>query len=109
MKIDPFTDDLATQIAESLAKCGVSLDAVVGEHAVTSPVNGTTVASVGWSSAEDVHTAVERAREAFDKWRSVPAPRRGAIIKRFGDLLGQHKGTLPQSSERRSERSRQRR
>lgn len=39
------------------------------------------------SSKEDVSEAVKAARRAFESWRLVPAPKRGDILKRVGDLL----------------------
>ncbi len=39
------------------------------------------------SSKEDVDEAVKSARRAFESWRLVPAPKRGDIMKKVGDLL----------------------
>jgi len=39
------------------------------------------------SQAEDVDAAVKAARKAYDKWRLMPAPRRGEIVARAGELL----------------------
>lgn len=39
------------------------------------------------SSKEDVEEAVKAARAAFEKWRLVPAPKRGDILKAVGDIL----------------------
>ena len=38
------------------------------------------------SSSEDVAAAVEAAKKAFKTWRLMPAPKRGEILKRVGDL-----------------------
>ena len=35
-----------------------------------------------------------RAEAAFRQWRTVPAPARGALVKRFGELLAEHKEDL---------------
>ena len=43
------------------------------------------------SSPEDVDGAVQAARKAFATWRLVPAPKRGEILYRVGELLRQHK------------------
>lgn len=43
------------------------------------------------STRSDLDRAVASAREAFREWRLTPAPRRGEIIKRAGDLLTQNK------------------
>jgi acyl-CoA reductase-like NAD-dependent aldehyde dehydrogenase len=43
------------------------------------------------SNQKDVDEAVRSAAAAFDTWRLKPAPERGAILKRVGDLLSEHK------------------
>src|SRR5690606_19233651 len=45
-------------------------------------------------SAEQVAAAVERAAEAFRHWRLVPAPRRGELVRRIGNLVREHKRDL---------------
>jgi aldehyde dehydrogenase (NAD+) len=41
-----------------------------------------------------VRDAVAAARTAFETWRTVPAPVRGALVKRFGALLTEHKADV---------------
>lgn len=43
------------------------------------------------STPEDVAEAVSAAKEAFKKWRLVPAPRRGDVLKVVGDILLERK------------------
>jgi aldehyde dehydrogenase (NAD+) len=43
------------------------------------------------SDKSDVDRAVAAARRAFESWRLVPAPKRGDILKKVGDLLTQRK------------------
>jgi len=43
------------------------------------------------SGAEDVERAVQSAREGFERWRRTPAPRRGDVIRRAGDILAARK------------------
>jgi aldehyde dehydrogenase (NAD+) len=43
------------------------------------------------SSAADVDRAVESARRGFEVWRSTPAPLRGDVMRRAGDLLAARK------------------
>ena len=42
------------------------------------------------STAEDVDAAVAAAKKAFAAWRLVPAPKRGEILYRVGELLKKH-------------------
>ncbi|HEX9453096.1 MAG TPA: aldehyde dehydrogenase family protein, partial [Candidatus Binatia bacterium] len=46
------------------------------------------------SDAADVDAAVSAAKKAFASWRLVPAPKRGEILYRVGELLKQHKEEL---------------
>ena len=43
------------------------------------------------STAEDVARAVEAAAEAYRSWRLVPAPKRGDILRKAGDILARRK------------------
>ncbi|MBI5476637.1 MAG: aldehyde dehydrogenase family protein [Ignavibacteriales bacterium] len=43
------------------------------------------------SSKEEVDEAVKAARTAFEKWRLVPAPKRGDILKTVGDIMVRRK------------------
>jgi len=52
------------------------------------------------SGAEDVNRAVQAAKEAFEEWRLVPAPIRGEVLKRVGDLMVQHKEDIAQTMTR---------
>ena len=90
----PTADDLGPQAREAASRCGVDLDAYAGDRPVTSPVNGRPIASLRWQDAADVDAAVARAGEAFRAWRTVPAPVRGGLVRRLGELLREHKSDL---------------
>jgi alpha-ketoglutaric semialdehyde dehydrogenase len=46
------------------------------------------------SGKEDVEEAVKAARKAFDSWRLMPAPKRGDILRKVGDLMVERKEML---------------
>ncbi|HEQ60242.1 MAG TPA: aldehyde dehydrogenase family protein [Firmicutes bacterium] len=48
------------------------------------------------SRGEDVDAAVEAARKAYERWRLVPAPKRGEIIFQAGRLLKERKEKIAQ-------------
>lgn len=52
------------------------------------------------SGAEDVDRAVRAAKRAFARWRLVPAPKRGEILYRAGDLLRRHKEEIARGMTR---------
>ncbi len=83
---------LAWQAAELLDRMGVSL--TPGDLACTSPIDGSTLGSVVQAGAAEVDAAVAAAHEAFLAWRSVPAPRRGELVRLLGVELRGHKDDL---------------
>ncbi|MBM7460071.1 aldehyde dehydrogenase family protein [Rhodococcus coprophilus] len=87
------TSDLRTRAAAALGRCGVDLPDG-GALAVTSPVDGTELARLPLHSAEDVDVAIGHAARAFEQWRDVPAPVRGRLVRRLGELLVEHKSDL---------------
>jgi aldehyde dehydrogenase (NAD+) len=52
------------------------------------------------SGKEDVDRAAAAAKAAFDGWRLTPAPERGAILKRVGDLLVERKDDIARAATR---------
>jgi len=90
----PTADDLSRQAQDAASRCGVDLDSLAGDRPVSSPVNGAPLASLRWQGAADVDAAVARAAEAFQAWRTVPAPVRGGLVRRLGELLREHKEDL---------------
>ncbi len=86
----PTESDLRSRAEAAAAACGVDLAAGSGDRVGLSPVNGLPVSSLAWSSPADVSAAVARAAAAYDEWRLVPAPVRGAVVRRLGELLREH-------------------
>jgi acyl-CoA reductase-like NAD-dependent aldehyde dehydrogenase len=62
----------------------------------TSPANGDTIAVFPKSGPADVDRAVAAAKDAYEDWHLVPAPKRGEILFRFGRLLTDQKEELAQ-------------
>jgi aldehyde dehydrogenase (NAD+) len=59
-----------------------------------SPIDGLQLGGVAEASAADVAAAVHRAHAAYLAWREVPPPRRGELVRLFGDVLRADKETL---------------
>ncbi len=59
-----------------------------------SPIDGSTTGQVHAATPADVSAAVVRAHTAYLAWRTVPAPRRGELVRLFGEQLRAHKATL---------------
>ena len=59
-----------------------------------SPVDGQLIASVKTTSPDDYQKVIQTATEAFKTFRLMPAPRRGEIVRQFGEKLRQNKEAL---------------
>ena len=57
-------------------------------------VNSDVIGEFPESSVEDVDDAVRAARKAFQTWGRMPAPARGDILRRIGDLMTERKSEL---------------
>ena len=65
-----------------------------GPLTVTSPIDGETLASVAADDATSVDQTIAASVNAFTAWRLVPAPRRGELIRLFGEELRANKQAL---------------
>jgi aldehyde dehydrogenase (NAD+) len=70
------------EAVEILRQLGV--DGSSGELVSVSPIDGQPIGRVAFG---DPQAACERASEAFLAWRSVPAPRRGELVRLLGEEL----------------------
>ena len=59
-----------------------------------SPVDGKLIGTVRSASREDYDTAITTAQKAFAEWRLWPAPKRGEVVRQFGEALRQYKEPL---------------
>jgi aldehyde dehydrogenase (NAD+) len=86
---------VAADVAELLRRLGVPADLVSGGSLnVTSPVTGERVAQVKTVSAAEASAVIDKAHAAFLAWRKVPAPRRGELVRLFGEELRAAKNDL---------------
>ena len=72
----------AEDAATILKQLGV--DASAGDLASFSPIDGSEIGRVRTGNAAE---AAERAEAAFAAWRTVPAPRRGELVRLLGEAL----------------------
>src|SRR5262245_29732307 len=86
----PSHDQLTDRAAALLGACGAAT--ADGDQPARTPITGGTLGSAG--AAGDVDDAVERATAAFPAWRDTPGPVRGNVVRRFGELLREHKAEL---------------
>jgi len=59
-----------------------------------SPVDGQLIAEVSITKMDEYHHVIDASTEAFKTWRMIPAPKRGEIVRLYGEELRKHKEAL---------------
>ncbi|KGQ50526.1 aldehyde dehydrogenase [Gallibacterium anatis 10672-6] len=65
-----------------------------GNYKVRSPITGEQIGTINLDGKDAVDVKVKNAVAAFKAWRQVPAPRRGELVRIFGEILREHKENL---------------
>jgi aldehyde dehydrogenase (NAD+) len=97
----PTADDLRARAREALATVlgrpveDTELGAPGAPGVLSStPITGEVLFTIAETVDADVEAAIAAAAEAFTVWRTTPAPVRGALVARLGELLTEHKADL---------------
>jgi aldehyde dehydrogenase (NAD+) len=61
---------------------------------IYSPVDGKLIGTVSFTTEEEYKTVIAKAEEAFLIWRKMPSPKRGEIVRQYGNLLREYKEPL---------------
>jgi aldehyde dehydrogenase (NAD+) len=78
-----------------LKQLGISLDGWAGKGlSVASPIDGKALAELSVHDGKQVDAVIADAHKAFDTWRALPAPKRGELVRIFGEELRVHKEAL---------------
>lgn len=59
-----------------------------------SPVDGREIAGIKQGDLEDYQKVISTAKQAFKKWRMIPAPARGDVVRQIGNELRKYKEPL---------------
>ncbi|MFZ4428491.1 MAG: aldehyde dehydrogenase family protein [Saprospiraceae bacterium] len=59
-----------------------------------SPVDGQLIGRVSITTRREYDEVVAKAQEAFVQWRLIPAPRRGEVVRQYGEVLRKYKDPL---------------
>ncbi len=96
----PTDDTVAALLDEGLRACGVDAavlapDSTSGQTLTArSPITGQVLATIAADSPQTAAAKIGQAAAAFATWRDVPAPVRGRLVSRWGQLLAEHKEEL---------------
>src|SRR5688500_532252 len=86
---------LGIEPVNSGASYGPWIEAPAGERLVSyDPSDGAVIAEVMMAAEEDYDEVVHNAQQAFLKWRMLPAPKRGLIVREIGEELRAVKNEL---------------
>lgn len=91
------SDELRNRVRKAFEAIGVtaSLDEPGGHGMPSStPITCETLFTLTATTAEQTERSIADAQAAFTQWRSTPAPVRGALVARLGELIGAHKHDL---------------
>jgi aldehyde dehydrogenase (NAD+) len=78
-----------------LERLGVDPATVAGgDLVVRTPISGDEIARVARTDESAADTKVARAQAAFADWRDVPGPRRGELVRLFGEELRREQDAL---------------
>ena len=64
------------------------------EFTVTSPIDGNEIARFKNASAEQLEQTIVTVEKAFREFQSIPAPVRGELVRRIGNIAREHKNDL---------------
>jgi aldehyde dehydrogenase (NAD+) len=79
---------LEQEVHDLLSQLGVPATAYTnGDLLVHTPITGQVIAHVAKTSPSAADNALAEAQKAFQTWRSVPAPRRGELVRLLGEEL----------------------
>ncbi|MFE3289796.1 aldehyde dehydrogenase family protein [Rhodococcus sp. NPDC059234] len=85
---------LRTRADRALRACGAAAPDAGGDLLASTPIDGSVLYRLAPSDAGQVSNAIDDAHQAFSRWRTVPAPQRGTLVRRLGELLTEHKADL---------------
>ena len=86
--------ELHTEVQSLLRTVGAADADSAGGLIVRSPIDGSRIGGVEMDTDTTIAAKTTRSDLAFQAWRSVPAPRRGELVRRFGELVRSHKEAL---------------
>ncbi len=96
----PTDETIAGLLDDGLRACGVDASVLAPDAATgvtltaRSPITGQVLATLAADSPATASAKIGQAVEAFESWRDVPAPVRGQLVARWGQLLAEHKEEL---------------
>ncbi|WP_328391158.1 L-piperidine-6-carboxylate dehydrogenase [Nocardia sp. NBC_00416] len=92
-----MTETVTVRYADRIAALLRALDIEyppTGDMEVVCPINGEVLIGLRPHGPAEIDAAIAAAAAAFDSWRTVPAPRRAAVVRELATLLRRHQDEL---------------
>ena len=90
-----ITNQIAEETAALLEELGVPKHAYTdGDLEIRTPITGEVIAHVQTTPPAAAAAAIAATHEGYLKWREVPAPRRGELVRLLGEELREHREAL---------------
>ena len=93
MNLD-FLKELSLEAKNDGTWTGVSSVGSAEYFSSYSPVDGKLIGEVSVTTEAQYQDVLSTAQSAFAEWRKVPAPKRGEIVRQYGDALRKNKDAL---------------
>jgi aldehyde dehydrogenase (NAD+) len=93
----PTADELRDRARTALKAVGSAIElGEPGGHGLqaSTPLTGDVLFTIAETTSREADDAIADATKAFAAWRVTPAPVRGALVARLGELLVEHKADL---------------
>lgn len=89
-----MTQSILEETHSLLNHFGVIVRGEGGNLTIDSPIDGGRIAAIKTDTPAEIETRIAAAHAAFLRWRLVPAPRRGELVRLLGDALRRDKAPL---------------
>ena len=94
LQASKILERLGIEETSSGAYCGEWMSPGGGILTSTSPIDGAVLGKVKMADSQDYDEIVFESQRAFAKWKMVPAPQRGLIVREIGEELRKYKDDL---------------
>jgi aldehyde dehydrogenase (NAD+) len=95
-KIAPILKQLGIKAINESVCTGQNWISAMGsaKKEVISPVDGKSIAAFIYATETEYEAVMKRSKDASLHWRNIPAPKRGEIVRQYGNVLRENKEAL---------------
>ena len=94
MEVKQILENLKIKSLQGGCNVGVEWFGSGDEICSFSPVDGSLLGKLKTTSIQDYEIVIGKAEKAFKSFRKIPAPKRGELVRQFGNKLRENKLSL---------------